>query len=104
MNSIITTTTDSLDGWIINEYHKPITANVVVGSNIFSDIAAGWTDFFGGRSNTYERKLQDIYKQAIEMPPECGKHLGADCVERSRIDVDEIRSKRIHVYFIIAAS
>jgi len=61
MNKIITTTTDTLDGYI-DEYYEPITANVVVGSNVFSDFAAGWTDFFGGRSSTYERKLQDIYK------------------------------------------
>jgi len=44
MHKVITTTTDTLDGWIIEEYHEPITANVVVGSNVFSDMAASWTD------------------------------------------------------------
>jgi len=53
MNRIITTTTDTLDGYTIEEYHESITANVVVGSNVFSDFAAGWTDFFGGGSSTY---------------------------------------------------
>jgi len=37
MNSIITTTTDTLHGYTIEEYYEPITANVVVGSNVFSD-------------------------------------------------------------------
>lgn len=31
MNKIITTTTNTLEGWTIEEYHEPITANVVVG-------------------------------------------------------------------------
>lgn len=65
MNKSITTATNTLEGWTIEEYHEPITASVVVGSNVFSDITAGWTDFFGGRSSTYERKLQDIYKQVV---------------------------------------
>ncbi|WP_437366526.1 hypothetical protein [Olivibacter jilunii] len=37
MNSIITTTTDTLDGYTVEEYHEPITANVVIRSNVFSE-------------------------------------------------------------------
>ncbi|WP_256377667.1 hypothetical protein [Olivibacter sp. LS-1] len=32
MNSIITTTTDTLDRYTIEEYHEPVTANLVVDS------------------------------------------------------------------------
>lgn len=102
MNRIITTTTDTLDGYTIEEYYEPITANVVVGSNVFSDIAAGWTDFFGGRSNTYERKLQDIYKQAIETLSERAKRVGANCIAGLRIDVDEIGGKGTQMFMITA--
>ncbi|MEH6306190.1 YbjQ family protein [Olivibacter sp. CPCC 100613] len=102
MNRIITTTTDTLDGYTIEEYYEPITANVVVGSNVFSDIAAGWTDFFGGRSSTYERKLQDIYKQAIETLSERAKRVGANCIVGLRIDVDEISGKGTQMFMITA--
>jgi len=102
MNKIITTTTDTLDGYIIDEYYEPITANVVVGSNVFSDIAAGWTDFFGGRSSTYERKLQNIYKQAIETLSERARHLGANCIVGLRIDIDEISGKGTQMFMITA--
>ncbi|MEH6306187.1 heavy metal-binding domain-containing protein [Olivibacter sp. CPCC 100613] len=40
MNSIISTTADTLDGYTIEEYYEPIAANVVVGSNVFSDVYA----------------------------------------------------------------
>ena len=87
MNSIITTTTDTLDGYTIEEYYEPITANVVVGSNVFSDIAAGWTDFFDGRSSTYERKLQDIYNQTIKTLFERVKRVGTNYILSFRIEL-----------------
>jgi len=31
-------------------FNFPIAANVVIGTNIFSDIGARYVDFFGGRS------------------------------------------------------
>jgi uncharacterized protein YbjQ (UPF0145 family) len=46
MNKIITTTTNTLEGWTIEEYHEPITANVVVGSNVFSDVYAEIKTFY----------------------------------------------------------
>ncbi|WP_293887903.1 MULTISPECIES: hypothetical protein [unclassified Sphingobacterium] len=38
----------------------PIAANVVIRTNVFSDIGASYVDFFGGRSNSYEKKVQEI--------------------------------------------
>jgi uncharacterized protein YbjQ (UPF0145 family) len=102
MNKIITTTTNTLEGWTIEEYHEPISANVVVGSNVFSDFAAGWTDFFGGRSSTYERKLQSIYKQAIETLSDRAQRLGANCIVGLRIDIDEISGKGTQMFMITA--
>ncbi|MFC3356137.1 heavy metal-binding domain-containing protein [Sphingobacterium zeae] len=44
----------------------PIAANVVIGTNIFSDVGASYVDFFGGRSTSYERKMQEMYKRVTE--------------------------------------
>jgi len=35
-----------------------IAANVVIGTNICSDIGASYIDFFGGRSTSYEKKVK----------------------------------------------
>ncbi|WP_418360328.1 hypothetical protein [Sphingobacterium detergens] len=35
----------------------PIAANVVIGTNIFSDIGTNYVDFFDGRSTSYEKKM-----------------------------------------------
>src|SRR5690554_1803022 len=102
MNKIITTTTNTLEGWSIEEYLSPISVNVVVGANILSDIAASWTDFFGGRSTSYEKKLQDIYQQAISNLGNKAKTIGANCILGLKIDIDEISGKGNQMFMITA--
>ncbi|WP_418360285.1 heavy metal-binding domain-containing protein [Sphingobacterium detergens] len=49
---MIVTTTNSIEGREISRYNDPIAANVVIGTNIFSDIGASYLGFFGGRSSS----------------------------------------------------
>jgi len=56
---MIVTTTNSIGGWEISRYNDPIAANVI-GTTIFSDIGASYVDFFGGRSTSYEKKMQEM--------------------------------------------
>ncbi|WP_369294072.1 YbjQ family protein [Sphingobacterium siyangense] len=56
------TTTNSIEGREISRYNDPIVANVVIGTNIFSDIGASYIDFFGGSSTSYEKKMQEMFK------------------------------------------
>jgi len=46
---MIVTTTNSIKGREISRYNDPIAANVVISTNIFSDIGASYVDFFGFR-------------------------------------------------------
>ncbi|QRY60521.1 heavy metal-binding domain-containing protein [Sphingobacterium siyangense] len=41
---MIVTTTNSIEGREISRYNNPIAANVVISTNIFSDIAASYVD------------------------------------------------------------
>ncbi|WP_408022209.1 heavy metal-binding domain-containing protein [Sphingobacterium sp.] len=43
------TTANSIEGREILRYNDPIAANVVIGTNVFSDIGGSYVDFFGGR-------------------------------------------------------
>jgi len=63
---MIVTTTNSIEGREISRYNDPIAANVVIRTNIFSDIGASYVDFFGGRSTSYEKKMQEMYKRVTE--------------------------------------
>lgn len=102
MTRIITTTTNHIEGWEVTRYMAPISVNIVVGSNIFSDVSASFSDFFGGRSGTYERKLQEIYKHATERLTKQAKALGANCILGLKIDVGEVSGKGTQMFMVSA--
>ncbi|WP_367209603.1 heavy metal-binding domain-containing protein [Sphingobacterium sp. R2] len=43
---MIVTTTNSIEGSEISRYNDPIAANVVIGTTVFSDIAANYVNLF----------------------------------------------------------
>ena len=100
MKKLITTTTNNLEGWSIKEYLQPISSNIVVGANIFSEFSASITDFFGGRSGSYEKKLQQIYDQSILNLQNKARGLGANAVIGLKIDIDEISGKGSQMFMI----
>ncbi|WP_084823080.1 heavy metal-binding domain-containing protein [Sphingobacterium sp. Ag1] len=72
------TTTNSIEGREISRYNDPIAANVVIGTNIFSDIGASYVDFFSGRSTSYEKKIQEMYKGVTETLKQRAQAIRAD--------------------------
>jgi len=64
--AMIVTTTNSIEGREISRYNDPIVTNVVIGTTVFSDIAASYLDFFDRRSTSYEKKMQEMYKRVKE--------------------------------------
>lgn len=102
MDSIIITTTNNIEGSEIKGYYTPISANMVIGANIFSDISASWTDFFGGRSGTYERKLQEMYEGILYRLKEQAFDVGANCILGLKVDFGEISGKGNQMFMLSA--
>lgn len=99
---ILVTTTPSIEGINIVEYLKPISAHVVAGTDFFSDFFASFSDFFGGRSQTYQRQLSSIYTEAIENLKQTAYEIGANCILGLRVDMDEISGKNKSMFMITA--
>ncbi|QIH34139.1 heavy metal-binding domain-containing protein [Sphingobacterium sp. DR205] len=59
---MIVTTTNSIEGREISRYNHPIVTNVVIGTTVFSDIGTRYVGFFGGRSTSYEKKMEEMFK------------------------------------------
>ena len=55
---MILSTTPTLDGKSITDYHGVVTGEAILGANIFKDIFASVRDIVGGRSAAYESELQ----------------------------------------------
>lgn len=87
------TTTSGFDDVKIVEYLEPITAHVVVGMNFFKDFLSGFTDFFGGKSNSYQDILSSINEEVIDKLRKKAYSIGANCVVGLKIDNDEISAQ-----------
>lgn len=97
---MIITTTNSIENGEIEKYFGVVSTNVVIGTNVFSDFAASFTDFFGGTSETYQRKLDIIYKNGIDALSQKASILGANCIVGLSVDFDEISGKGKSMFMI----
>lgn len=84
--NMIITTTPSVEGRSITEYRGVVFGEVISGVNFVKDFAAGLSNFFGGRSNTYEEELIRARENAMREMENRARQLGADAVVG--VDVD----------------
>ena len=99
-NEFIMSTTNTIEGCPIKKYIDTICSNIVIGTNIFSDFAASFTDFFGGRSDSYRRKLEIIYGEASKALKQKALNLGANAIVGFRVDFDEISGKDKSMFMV----
>lgn len=96
----IITTTDTIENCPIKRYIDTICSNIVIGTNVFSDFVASVTDFFGGRSGSYKRKLQIIYNEASKELKQKAINLGANAIVGFKVDFDEISSRDKSMFMV----
>jgi uncharacterized protein YbjQ (UPF0145 family) len=85
---MLITTTPSLEGKQITEYLGIVFGEVISGVDFVKDFAAGLSNFFGGRSGTYEDELIKAREQAIQEMQHRAHQLGADAVVGVDIDYE----------------
>ena len=99
---MILTTTPTIEGRKIVEYKGVVFGEVIVGVNIIKDFAATLRDFFGGRSNTYEKELTAARDTAMNELKTRAMALGADAVVG--IDIDyEVLGQSSGMLMVIAS-
>jgi len=84
--SMIVTTTPTIEGKSIVEYRGIVFGEVISGVDFVKDFAAGITNFFGGRSGSYEGELIQARQNAIAEMVQRAAQAGANAVVG--IDVD----------------
>lgn len=102
-NKFLITTTNNVEGCSILKYIDSICTNIVIGTNIFSDMVAGLSDIFGGHSGTYRNKLEKIYGEAKKGLQEKANALGANAIIGFSVDFDEISGGGKSMFMISAS-
>jgi len=77
----------------VEKYLEPVTHHVVLGMNFFADFIQSFTDVFGGKSETYQKRLESINKEVIEGLKKKVKKVGGNAAIDLKIDNDEISAK-----------
>ena len=89
---MIITTTSRIDGKQIVEYKGLVFGETIVGIDFIKDFKAGLSNFFGGRSKTYEQELVHARENAIYEIQERAMALGADAVVGVAVDYEMLGS------------
>ena len=85
---MIVTTTPTVEGKRIVEYKGIVFGEVVSGVNFVKDIAASLSNFFGGRSGSYEDELITARQNALREMEQRAAQMGANAVVGVDIDYE----------------
>lgn len=83
---MIIVTTPTIAGKEIIGYRGVVFGEVIAGVNFVKDFTASLSNFFGGRSNTYETELIQARDQAMNEMMERASQAGANAIVG--VDVD----------------
>ena len=101
---MLLTTTDVIQGAVIQSYLGIVTAEVVYGSNFLRDFLASIRDIVGGRTGSYERLLEEGQRKAMEELEQRAQRLGADAVVGIAVDTGTINVDQSGVLLVITAT
>ncbi len=89
---MIVTTTQSVEGYAIQDYKGIVVGEAILGANVIRDVFAGITDILGGRSGAYEQELGKARGIALSELEERAHALGANAVVGVDLDYEVINS------------
>ncbi len=101
---MILSTTDVIQGAVVESYLGVVTAEVVYGSNVLRDFFAGIRDFIGGRTASYERVFERGHMDALAELEKRANDLGANAVIGIEVDTGTINMDQSGVLLLITAT
>lgn len=90
---MLTSTTDTLQGFAITDYLGIVTGETVSGANIIRDVMATVTDYVGGRSAAYEEILEKARETSLTEMVDRAQLKGADAVVGVSLDYEVIGAR-----------
>jgi uncharacterized protein YbjQ (UPF0145 family) len=91
-SNMIITTTPQIEGKRIIQYKGIVFGEVISGINFIKDFAAELTNFFGGRSGSYEGELIEARENALLEMEQRALSLGANAVVGVDFDYEVLGS------------
>ncbi len=77
---MITTTTNTVDGYRVTGYYGIVFGEVITGINFLKDFGAGIRNIVGGRSQGYEEELLRARQEALDEMQQRAAAMGAHAI------------------------
>jgi uncharacterized protein YbjQ (UPF0145 family) len=90
-------TTPNVPGFRLVNSVGIVCGEAIIGANIFSDMLAGIVDIVGGRSLSYEGKLQSARQIALAEMAQQAKDRGANAIIGVHVDYETLRGTMLMV-------
>ena len=87
---MLITTTNTVEGRRIVEYHGLVTGEAILGANIFRDMFAAIRDVIGGRAGAYEKELKKARDIALEEMADEAASRGGNAVIGVDLDYETV--------------
>lgn len=100
---MLSVTTSSIEGKRVTAYKGIVFGEIIAGINVIKDIAAGLTNFFGGRSGSYEQELLAARDQALREMEQRAAELGANAIIGVKVDYEAISNQGSNMLMVIAS-
>ncbi len=100
---VLLTTTSTIQDEKVEKYLGIISAQLVAGTGLFSEFMAGFSDIVGGRSRTFQKQLEALNTEVLEMLKVKAVSINANAVLGVRIDYDEISGKNLQMFMVTAS-
>lgn len=97
IKSVITSTTNTIENASILEYIGVESAEIVIGTGIWSELTSSFQDIFGSRSTEFEKKLNKAKLTNIDKLKLTALQKGANAVIGMDLSYTEFSSNRIAI-------
>lgn len=87
---MLLTTTPTIQGQEIIQYHGVVVGEAILGANLFKDIFASIRDIVGGRSAAYEQELAKAREIAFQELRERAREVGGNAVVGIDLDYEVV--------------
>ncbi len=87
---VVTTTTNDVPGYVVEEVYGEVFGLIVRSRNLFSNFGASLRTIFGGEVGGYTKLLSDTREQALDRLREEAAAKGANAVIAMRFDSSDI--------------
>jgi uncharacterized protein YbjQ (UPF0145 family) len=100
---VMLTTAPLLEGFRVVRTIEVITAECVLGMNVFRDLLSGVTDIIGGRSGTMQKMLREARLLCLGELKREAVELGANAVIAVALDYNELSGQGKSMLFLVAS-